>query len=178
MALQYSEDGAVCTLVFQQESGNRRSAALENFVGSFAVRFGLKGIPDGEAFCPIRTTAVVLACLKQVTQSLPLMLLRVRNLLSKTRRVQTWIRRVLRARDEHIQQIFDRWVANDSSNKKSIRTELYRNSKMRPAAVRLRLRTYAMFHNTEDAMQAAVVALYWERRGEFRRQVRFWSAQV
>eukprot|EP00906_Rhabdomonas_costata_P011375 RCo016180 len=156
-----------------------RAPAMEAFISNFGARhkLTLKGIEQTGDFCPARTTAVIICCLRLVTQSLPLVLLRLRGLVAKTRRIQAWLRGVLRARDENIQQIFEHWVASDDSQKKSLRAELYRNSWLRPSAVRTRLGTYTKLHNKVEAMHAAVVELYWERRKEFRRENHLWYSE-
>eukprot|EP00906_Rhabdomonas_costata_P016739 RCo024040 len=179
MALQYRKDGEAGGLVLTTPALRISRLAVEDFATSFAVRLKLKSVPsDSSDFCPFRATEMIISCLRQVTRSLPLLRLRVTYLVTQARRIQSWFRAILHAREQTFQKIYDHWASSDSSQKKALQSELYRDSKLRPAAVRLRLRSYAKLHNTEEAMRAAVAALYWERSKEFTRQFRFWFAGV
>eukprot|EP00906_Rhabdomonas_costata_P016760 RCo024077 len=181
MALQYSETGEVRSLVLAEPPRrDRRAVALENFISTFAVQFELraKGVPTDPEFCPIRTVSMIEVFLRQLTQSLPLFLLRVKLLVKRTRRVQEWFRSFLASRNENIRQIFERWVASDVGHKKALRNELYRDTKLCQAAFRTRLKTYLKLHNPKEAMYATVISLYWKRREEFHRQFRSWNTAL
>eukprot|EP00906_Rhabdomonas_costata_P020694 RCo030127 len=109
MALRYA-DGEFSALVLVQPPPKKRSEALERFLANFVGLYHLRAIPDDTDFCPARLTAMILSCLRQVTQSLPLLLLRVNGLVAKTRRIQAWVRHILRRREETIQQIVEHWA--------------------------------------------------------------------
>eukprot|EP00906_Rhabdomonas_costata_P010967 RCo015441 len=85
MALQFLEDGRECVLA-KVAAKDRRAMLLETFANDFASRGRLRHPPEIGDFCPIRTTAVVISFLGQITLSLPLVKLRVMMLLIKTRR--------------------------------------------------------------------------------------------
>eukprot|EP00906_Rhabdomonas_costata_P003273 RCo005007 len=173
MALLFSEDGMGCALA-EISGKDRRAVLMDRFVNDFATRVALRYPPDWGDFCPVRTTAVMIACLQQVARTLNLLKFRVTSLLKKARLLQAWFRRFLHAREHDIKQVLERWVATHANQKKVLKAELYRDSWLSPKTFRHRLQAYTRLHNPEDAMRAAVMELYWEKRRQFQREFRGW----
>eukprot|EP00906_Rhabdomonas_costata_P003667 RCo005561 len=161
---------------------DRRLSGVDHFIDRSAFRFDLntRSLLDIHSFCPIRTTTVIIDWLQQVTQSLPMLRLRVKTLVARTRRIQTWFRRTLKARNGIIQQIFESWVASNAIEKKTLQTELYRDQKLKlfPETFRARLQSYSVLHTADEALSAAVVTLYWERRKAFTQKFHGWYAKL
>eukprot|EP00906_Rhabdomonas_costata_P033310 RCo046940 len=172
MALQYLDEGKTGF-----PSRSRRTVALETFVNHFVIRFALRDIPEGD-FCPNRCVTVIRGFLHQVSHSIPLIRLRIKSVIASTRRLQAAARKWLGARDLNIQLVLEHWTTTHATQKKAMQAELYRDSKLCQASLKVRLRAYTKLHNSEGAMHAAVVELYWERRKQFQRKFRTWHREV
>eukprot|EP00906_Rhabdomonas_costata_P009217 RCo013064 len=177
MALRYLGNGQAGALA-EFPSRNRRSVALEAFITNFGVRFGLREIPEVTEFCPNQSVTLIHGFLRQVSHSIPLIRVRMRTLFKSTLRLQAGARKWLAARDRNINEIFEHWVLTHANQKKAMQTELYRDSKLCQASMKVRLRAYTKLHNSHEAMRAAVVLLYWERRKEFERTFHYWYLEV